>query len=284
MSLQSGVLKGPLVFLYLLFCIGLVWLAPDRPVDPWGLLNLEALASLFMAFGVIQVLSGLLMSWFGARRGRVLSGALSGFVSSTAYTTRAARLSRQDPSQALSRVAGTLAANLGMLIQGMALLVFVDSRLLPLMGPVFLGMAVVSVCWIFVFHQRSKEAGEQVALPERALMLRLKTQVGLTLFIAALLAVVGAGKHWFGTAGIQVLTALTGLFEVHGAMVANAELFRSGALSEGEVGVLILLGLTMAHLSKAILAFSLGDRLFFRWILLSMTSLVLSGWLILPLS
>lgn len=263
------VLKGKSAVIALVVMTAFVFLLPDEAVDPWGLFQPRSLGTLFVAFGAIQVIGSFLVRRFGHHRGRVLSGAVGGLVSSTAYVTRTARQSRLKPEQSLSRAAGAVAANMGMIVEAGILLFLVDVRLGAKILPVLATLGVGNLVWLYILRKvPSQEPDRRPAEIE----LSLRTQLVLTLVIGALILLTGAGKVWFGSSGAMILTAVSSFFEVHGTLVANGELYRAGALSLERVSLLLVLGLVMANLSKVILAGFLGSLVFLGWMAAAMGS------------
>ncbi|MBX3040905.1 MAG: DUF4010 domain-containing protein [Bdellovibrionaceae bacterium] len=256
------VLKGKTAVLALIAMAVVVSFLPEKAADRWGLFEPRSLGTLFVAFGAIQVIGSFLVQRFGRRRGRILSGAMGGLVSSTAYVTRAARQSRLHPEQSLSRAAGAVAANLGMILEAGVLLFIVDSRLGARMLPVLVAMGLGSLTWLYILRRvpSQEPEGRDVEIE-----LSLRTQLILTLLIGGLILLTGVGKVWLGSSGAMLLTAVSSLFEVHGTLVANGELFRAGALSLERTHLLLMLGLMMANVSKVVLAGFLGSRAFLGW-------------------
>lgn len=271
-----GVYEGRAAWVALAVMAVVVALLPNDPLDPWGVFVPRSIGKLFFAFGLIQVLGGVLVLSFGHRHGRILSGVIGGFVSSTAFTARAARQSRTHPEESLTRAAATLAAQMGMIIQGAGLLFVTEPDLLVALLPVFFVLALGCLGWLLVLR---RVPSVQIGTGGRPrIALHLSTQISLTVLIGGLILLTAAGKHWFGQSGATLLTAISSLFEVHGTLVANAELTRQGVLSKEQAAGLIVLGLSMANFSKVVLSLLLGARSFAVWMLLMMSSVTALAW------
>lgn len=247
------------------FLVGLavvVQFLPEKAVDPGGLLHLKKLGTLFVALGAVQLLGAFSVRRLGTVPGRALSGFLGGFISSTAYTMRAARQSHEHPEQSLSRAVGVIASCAAMVVEAAILVLIADPALFRLMVPTFLAFLAVQAAAVLSIGRRpdAQAAGEPPKVE-----LDLLSQLQLTLIIGALLFVASWGQEAFGGTGLRVLTAIASLFEVHGTLVANSQLSAAGRLSKEECAHLIALGLVSAHFSKLALAVFFGSSRF-RWV------------------
>lgn len=252
-------IHGRAAIVTLVVLAGVVYFLPDEPVDPWETIPLQKLGVLFVTLGFIQILSSFLVARFGASRGRVLSGFLAGLVSSTAYAVRASRRSRVDPENSLARAGGVVSANLAMAAEAAVLLRMIGGGLLEKMLPIFAGFFVGGVLALFVLRRRN---GNDEAEEPAGLTFDAGSALQLTAVIAGLLLVTSWGKDLLGNEGLGLLTVLTSLFEVHGAVIANGRLAATGVLSMHQGAALVLVALASAHLSKVVIGTVLGSRRF----------------------
>lgn len=259
------------------FLVGLavvVRLLPSEPLDPGGLIQLQKIGSLFVALGAVQLLGAFLVQRMGTVPGRVLSGFLSGFVSSTAYTLRAARKTRQHPEQCLPRSMGVVAASASMVVEAAILVAVADMRLFLKMAPALAAFLVAQGLILFFFGRKAGALEDEAPSP---MAIDLLSQLQLTLVIGGLLALTAWGQAALGGVGLRVLTFVASLFELHGTLVANTQLASAKRIPLEECAFLIDLGLVSGHFSKALLAVLLGAPRFKRDIVLAMAFIIAVG-------
>lgn len=267
----------PWLLLFGLFL--LTYIAPEKSLDPWNLINSKKIITIITALTLIQVIGNVLVSKLGPKLGSALIGFLGGFISSTAITAGVARQSNRANAKANFEVFILITATLAMLIEALMIVALggklTDHRLLLL----FLGPIVASVLLLVIlFRTKSKEVIEQ-----KSSKVDIKSTLLLTLFIVCILAVSKLLQHQFGEKGLLVLTFLVSLFEIHGSMIANVQLFASDAIGIKTFGNLVTTSLLASYVSKFFLIYTLGSKklcrittLYFGFIL---TSLLLS-WVI----
>lgn len=256
----------------------LVWgFAPEKPIDPWGLFNLKKLGTIFWALSVLQVAGAWLVRWLGGTWSTVLSGFLGGFVSSTAVTLTSAQRTRDKKEGHRRAAAEVTAACLGMQVEAFVLLLLSSASLAWTCLPILLGMLIPGGAALLGWARR------QTPRPEphpKEPVLDLGHSLQLTLVIAGFLLLVGLGKHQLGTSGVWVLSFVASLFEMHGVIVANSQLYATGHLSLEQTHALVFVGLLAAHLSKVVIAFFFGSRPFALAVGAAMGLMLLGGGLV----
>ncbi len=250
---------------------------PQEPVDPWGLFPPQKWGILFLAFSILQVAGASLSHWLGGTWGAIFVGFWGGFVSSTAVTVRAARATKRGREPTRTAVAEVLAACLGMLVEAFVLLSLSSWALAKQNLPTLLGFFLPGLLMLLIWFRHQKGPVEVLKItPEVDLLHSLQ----LTLIVAGLLFLIGFGRQQMGESGVQVLSFVTSLFEMHAVLVANSQLFQSGHLTPQSFHSLIFWGLFAAHLSKLGLALMIGSRAFFEGVGVCLGVMVLGGGLV----
>lgn len=91
-------------------------LAPDQPVDPWGVLQLTTLWRIVVLVMAVGMFGHIARRALGGRLGMTVAGFFSGFVSSTAVVASLGQHVRSGQSDVLSAAAAALLANLASLL------------------------------------------------------------------------------------------------------------------------------------------------------------------------
>ena len=254
---------------------------PESLTDPWELTNPRKIVQMIFALALIQMVGSCLVRIFEPRAGMVLTGFLAGFVSSTALTAALSKKSHHMTAKNITLESlSFLSATLAMLIQALILLIvglnqIHTSLFLLFVAPI--GMTIL----LIVIHSRELE-GDPFTIKETALI-DIAAILKLTVFIAGILALSNFLKNIFGHSGIEILTFLVSLFEIHGSIIANVQLHDAGTIDVHFLGELLTLSLVASYISKLVLVITLGNSFLKKrillWSIFVLLSLLLS-WLV----
>lgn len=219
---------------------------PDRPVDPWGVINPYEMWWLVILISALSLAGYAATRWLGSEHGLVLAGLAGGLVSSTAVTLGFARQSRERAnSSPESLAAGLLLAWAVMFVRvGLTVAVvhrpLLASLLVPLgvMGSTTLAMA------LFYFLRAGRARGREQAPDVRVKNpFRLTASIRFALFFALMMLLVELVRRSLPASGIYAVAALAGLTDVDAITLSMAEQARSGgalALSAGAIATATL--------------------------------------------
>ena len=271
-------------FLYLVILAGAYILAPDLPLDAWGLFNLKKILSMILALSVIHFLGVLLVRTLGLKLGLLFTGLFGGFVSSTATTASLARKSQDlSPEQIQIESITYLSATLAMLSEAIILIAIGTGRFLPQLYLLFVTPVLITL--ILIVHTYKKfPADEPASIKETEPSLSLRPILKLAAFIICILALSKLLQHLLGQNGLMVLTFLVSLFEIHGSLIANIQLHENTSISTEVLATLISLSVLASYLSKMFLIHSMGNpslkKTTTKWTLMILTAFIASSVLI----
>lgn len=235
----------------------LVWCIPSGTVDSWNLFNPKKIATMVFALIFIQIFGTGVTLLLGARAGSILTGFFGGLVSSTATTASLARKSKlQDDSDSSSEMLVFLSATAAMLIEALILVYSGTSNLNPATLIVFVGPLVATGIMVALYSRKVSTKDFQEEEHEFRVLPILK----LALFIVTILLLSKLLQNFFGQNGLMVLTFLVSLFEIHGSVIANVQLYESGAVATRILSILLGLSIVASYLSKIFLISTLGHR------------------------
>lgn len=250
-----------------------VWLAPTEPVDPWGILNLNKFAVIIFALAFIQLLGSLLIRFLDSHTSTLVTGFLSGLVSSTALTASLARASNDSSStNVVPYTLSFLAATLAMLIECIVIIFLGNnevpfSPLLIFSGPIFITLLMILI--ISRKHTAPVMVNNQTKVDFRSIL-------KLSVFIILILALSKILQNIFGQNGLIILTFIVSLFEIHGSIAANAQLYDAITLNISTLGILLTVSVASSYISKIFLVFTLGSKILFKQIVKCVGILLLS--------
>lgn len=223
---------------------------PDRTIDPLGLINPRSLMVLFCAIGLIQFSGYAAMRIFGTRAGLALSGFLGGIVSSTAVFLSLGETLTRNAGQARSVFAHALLAVTATLLELAAILSLASPPLVTRLAPAIATMIILSAMMaaIALFRQKSHSAE---STPRDPLNVIAVLKLGLLLF--ALIASVNLVHRWFSDAGLWLIAAVSGSFELHGVSMAIAVDLKQSAISADSAAIAVMVAIGASFVSKSLL-------------------------------
>lgn len=218
-ALTGAEIRDGLILLAMAFL--LLPLLPNRAVDPLGLLNLREVWILATMIAGVSFLGYVAVRSLGPRWGILLTAAAGGLASSTATTLSLARMAGGSSAVRLL-VAGILVAGSVMLVRVVVIATALQPALLAALVPP-LGAALmvfaVSAVWL---------SGDKAApgLPDLAIHspLDFLGALRMAVLIAGVIVVTGLVQRQFGTAGLYLVAAVSGLVDVDAITISAARM------------------------------------------------------------
>ncbi len=218
---------------------------PNRGYGPYAVLNPFEIWLMVALIVGMSIAAYVAFKLLGARVGALLSGVLGGLISSTATTVSYARRARTAPDErgvcavvvviASATVFGRVLVELAVVAPG--ILGVVAPPIAAMMGFMVLVSAVLFLC------TKTTQAGSLTREPPSD----FRTAIAFGLVYAAVLFAVAFAKEHFGSRGLFVVAALSGLTDMDAITLSTAQLARSGALHADTAWRLIVVG-AMANL------------------------------------
>lgn len=254
--------------------------APDRAVDPWGVLNPRKFGYLVLTLAVLEFLSYLLSKTFGEKRGAIVSGFLGGFVSSTAVLLSAARSAKKNPDNQMASLCTAIAAKLASLVELLFIVGLISQTLLfTLLIPVSLSFLIGLVVLLFL-ALKTKPASASLHLRSP---LDWKGIFRFAVILTGILSAVLICENLLGEQATFALAFTTGLFELHGTSLAVATMHSHGQLAQNTAIMLTIIALAASFVSKVAISWFICPGIFSRRLTLTflfmLAPIVLAIWL-----
>lgn len=245
----------------LVLALGVLPFLPNQAVDPWLLFNPRQFGILLLAITVMQFGAYAVTRVFGPQRGLLLSGFLSGMISSMIAT---ASFSQQVKSNKLTPLAGSAAivySTLAMLVKFLVVLAIASSTLFweilwPILLNCLVGLGVAS--WI----SQRVDVSLHKELPQPRNPLVLSTALRLAILIAGMLVIVAVAGRWLGVTGTNAVAFLGGLIDIHSVTFALGTLERTKQLIFPSAVFGIFLAVSASYLSKIAIVWISGKPRF----------------------
>lgn len=231
----------------------------------------------------IQLIGSFLAKYLGARVGAILSGFISGLISSTAFTATLAKKSKNLNSKEIQiEAASFLSATLAMLVQALFLVVL-GLNTVPV-SILYIFFVPISVTLFLIFVRYKKTEFIEVKIQETTYLKSLYSILKLSVFIIFIISVSNVLQIYYGSRGLELLTFLVSLFEIHGSVIANTQLLLKNIIIESEFKMLLCLSILASYISKVVMICVLGSTFLKKrvliWSGIVLTSLLITFWIV----
>lgn len=272
-SLTWEEIRAALILLAMTFL--LLPLLPQRPVDPWGVLNPYEIWLFAILIAAISFGGYIAVRYFGDRLGVLMAAAAGGLASSTAATLSLARLGRDDPASARLISAGILIAGLVMALRVGVIAALLNPALIAkLAGPIgglVAAMAIGAVVLLLTSERDNRSPRLEISSP-----LELGTALKLAGFIAVVTIAAELARRWIGTTAVLGVAALSGIADVDAVTVSMAR--QAGGIGLEIATLAIVAAVSVNTVSKTVLATIAGGRAIGAYVgLASAAGLVAAG-------
>lgn len=266
-----------------LVLVGLVILPalPNREMGYLGVLNPFSIWLMVVLIVGISLAAYLAGKFLGNTKGAALSGLLGGLISSTATTASLARRSQDHGACGISLAAICLIASAIVFLRVMVEVMIaapghLQSLLPPLLAMMFWFGLVAAIA-----HRISEKSGKHT--PDESPPSELKSAVIFGLLYAVVLLVVAAAREHFGSSGLYIAAAISGLTDMDAITLSTSRLVSTANLDPATAWRMIMVGGLANIVFKAGLVLALGARAFIKPVLLGMGASILGGVAILAL-
>lgn len=284
-------------------------LAPATPLPGLAGISARTLLGLMVLILALQAAGHVALRLLGPRAGLAGSGAMSGFVSSTATIATMGARAKAEPALAAACASGAIFSTAATWVQVMLLLGAIAPTAAALMAPGALA-GVLTAALAGAWTVRMAGAGRAEAPPVGAVPvapgasvssgpsalsdlsaasapgpLRLREAVLVTLLLAGVAVAVTWAQARFGSAGLLVSTALGALADAHAPVAALGALAAAGQIDAAAVREGALVAVAANACTRSVTAFVAGGRVYGLRVALSLllstgaaAGMVAAGW------
>jgi len=248
-------------------------LLPNRAIDPWGGVNPWEIWFFTVLTAAISYAGYIAVRLLGPGKGILVSGLAGALVSSTAVTVAFARRAKfGDPARPLA--AGACLAAMVSVLRVFVIVLIVKPEVTQwLAAPVAATAIAFGAVGVVLLGASWKEASESTKLGNPFDLLPLLIFAVSFVVVSAISA---ALTRQFGSSGVVVTSALSGLVDVDVASLTAARLVGPG-LSAASAAFAILLAIALNSVTRVVAAFSLGPRGYYLPFLLATAAAVMAG-------
>ncbi|MDR6758539.1 uncharacterized membrane protein (DUF4010 family) [Mycoplana sp. BE70] len=229
-------------------------LLPDRPIDPWGGLNLRTIWLMTVMIATISYAGYIAVRVAGSERGILFAGAAGGLASSTALTVAFANFARSAPENGRQLAAGAIIAGAlslaRVLVITFVLVPSLSFKLAASLVPALLALLAVSF-WTTRHGERGRKTPElQMNNPfDLLVVLQFGALLGAVTWVSKVLV------DYAGPAMLYVVAAISGTMDLDAIALSTARL-AGGSLALDTAGTAILIAVIVNLFTKVGLAAS----------------------------
>jgi uncharacterized membrane protein (DUF4010 family) len=231
---------------------------PNRAFGPFDVLNPRHIWLMVVLIVGIGLGGYLAYRFLGARGGTALSGLLGGTISSTATTVSYAQRGRLGRDHASVAAVVIMIASTMVFVRVLVEIAVVAPSAFPSAAPpivaVFLVFAGISFA---TWYAHSQQAGP---MPEQENPTRMRFALVFGALYGLILLAVAASQEWFGTQGLYVIAAISGLTDMDAITLSTAQLTRQGRVAVGTLWRVVLVASLANLVFKLAVCAAMGGR------------------------
>lgn len=264
-------------------------LTPDRPVGPYGALNLHTIWLVVVATMAISSAGHVAVRMLGPGFGIPITGLASGFVSSAATIAAFGHRAARTPSELKPSVAAAVLSTVATVVQMALLLSLTNTAVLAALWPPLASAGTAAVIYAALFattalrdeRMTGAEAAEAAAQGRRdsGEMFDPWTAIGLASLLAAAMVLAALCSNWLGSAGATFAAVIAGLADTHAPAMSVVTLVGAGKLPAAAASIPILAAMTANTLTKCVMAHWAGGRAFSVRVVPGLVLVMLSAWI-----
>lgn len=212
---------------------------PNRDFGPYGVLNPFKIWLMVVLIVGISLTGYVAYKLFGAHAGTLLGGLIGGLISSTATTVSYARRTTSEGSLAPLGALVIMIASCVSIVRVLVEIAAVASNSFVQIAPPLFGM-LIACCMItagmYILARR-----RATRMPEQKNPTELTSALSFGALYALVLLAVAAAKDHFGSAGLYVVGALSGLTDMDAITLSTGQMASSGRIDPGTAWRVILI-------------------------------------------
>jgi uncharacterized membrane protein (DUF4010 family) len=252
-------------------------LVPDKGLGPNEAFNPFVVWQLVVIVMAVQGAGYVALRVIGPRYGLLVSGFISGFVSSTATVASMGSRSVKEPKLLRAAVGAAVASTVATIVLlaivlGATSAATLHKVALPLAMAGAAAAGYAAIVSARVIRERPPDHFDHGRAFE------FKTALILAATISLVLVVAGALNEALGERGVTLGAAVAGFADSQSAAVSAASLAASGKISASAAVVPVLAALTTNTISKAVLAYAVGKRRFANEVWLGLVFVLAAAW------
>ncbi len=252
-------------------------LVPDEGFGPNDALNPFVVWQLVVIVMAVQGAGYVALRAIGPRYGLLLSGFISGFVSSALTVAAMGTRAQEEPKLLRPCVGAAVASTVAtVILLAIVLAATGPATLREAMLPLVLaGLAAVAYAAIVTARVMRMQPPEDIELGRA---FEFRAALMLAGAVSLILLVTGGLNEIIGVRGVALGTAIAGFADSQSSAASAAALADAGKITASQAVVPVLAALTTNTISKAVLAYGAGSRRYAFQVWIGLLLVLLAAW------
>jgi uncharacterized membrane protein (DUF4010 family) len=270
---------GAAIF-FLLMTFVVLPILPNRPIDPYGLINLYKIWVMVVVVAGISFFGYVAIKLLKAKNGIIAAGIFGGLISSTAVAMSMARKIHENGFLAKNLATAIMLASSVMIIRiGLILFTFNSNLAKIIIAPLLIGLIAGLGYILFVYSKIDKDQNISSEI-EFKNPYDFKEALFMGIVFGFVLALVELTDRYSGSYGVYAISFLSGISDVDAITLSLSSLSNNG-LNLEVAYVAVIIALVSNTIAKLGLVFFLGNKTIFKevfiYYFISIGSLVVSS-------
>lgn len=267
----------------LLAALGLVVLPliPNRPIEWLAGISPRPLAALVLLILSLQAAGHVALRWLGPDRGLVVSGFVSGFVSSTVTIATLGRRARAGPTRGTLLSAAAVLSTAATWVQVIVMSAALSPGAARVLAPAALagmGTALAAGAAWWLLARRGTSTRTPVE-PADSRALRPREALIVAGLLSAVTLLISMAQTRFGATGVYAGAALAGLADAHSPVASLTALHVGGQLAERDLLLGVLTAVSANSVTRVVVAFTAGGLRYGARAAISLAAGLTAAWL-----
>jgi uncharacterized membrane protein (DUF4010 family) len=253
-------------------------LVPNEGVGPNDALNPFTVWRLVVIVMAVQAVGYIALRTIGPRYGLLLSGFVSGFVSSTATVATMGKRAVEEPRLRRGAIGAAVASSVATIILLAIVLAAtsVDTLAEVALPLALAGATAAGYAALVAWRAARRPPPDDVKLGRA---FDLKTALILAVTVSVVLVFAGLLNEALGSKGVVIGAAIAGFADSQSAAVSASSLVAAGKISASDAAIAVLAALSTNTVSKAVFAYVLGDRRYAIEVWLGLALMLGAAWI-----
>jgi uncharacterized membrane protein (DUF4010 family) len=244
----------------LLAAAGLVILPllPDRPIDPWQMLNPRKMWIVVVLVMAISAAGYVGLRLWGSRTGLLVAGLLGGLVSSVSTHGAMGQRAKEHPTILANAAAAATLSSVTTAVFLLGVVTAINTQLALSLAPACVAAALASATSAWLLYRRS--AGTQYENISLGRPISLQAALTFGAVLSSVLVISTLLTKAFGSSAALASVTAAGFADAHSGAVSAAMLQRGDILSPPLAQIAVLLSYTANATTKVIVSAVAGPR------------------------
>lgn len=256
-EIKSKDVKSAILFSLMTFVV--LPVLPDKPIDPYGLINPSRIWMMVILISGLSFVGYLFTRFIDTSKGLVMMGLFGGLASSTAITLTLSKKASDNKEVNKSLVVAIALASSTMFLRVVIWTFIFSKELFKIVVFPYLAATIIGYILIYFLYKNidNKEVSQEVDFSNP---LEFFEALKMGIVFGVIFGTLSLVNNYSGDLGVYLASFLSGLSDIDAIVLSLSELFSSKDILMNTALVGIVLATVANTLTKLVLSFVIGNR------------------------